>query len=95
MQLTRAKAPKRQHPDVAACVVTDNRTGEIVHHEVFASGHLSPQRVADRLLGRQRALARRFPAPAFSVDHGVFGRPAALLSVYPGLRGKVGAPLEG
>ena len=87
----RSRTPR--YPDVAACVVTDNTTGEIVAHEVFVSGHMSAQRVADRLLGRQRRLARRFPAPRYSVDHGVFGTPAALLAVYPGLEGKLGAPL--
>lgn len=88
-------APKPRYPDVAACLVVDNRSGEVVHHEVFRSGHLAAQRVADRLLGRQRALARQYPAPRYTVDHGVFGTPAALLAVYPELTQKVGAPLEG
>jgi len=92
--LDKVRGPRPRYPDVAACVVVDNETQQIVAHEVFESGHLSAQRVAARLLGRQAALSRRFPAPRFTVDHGIFGTKAALLSVYPELARGKGAPLD-
>ena len=83
-------AAQAQARDVAASVVTDCRTGQIVYHEVFESAHLAPERVADKLLGTARRLERRFPAPRYDVEHGVFGTRQALLTVYPGLGGEEG-----
>lgn len=69
--------------DVAGFVVQDKKSGQIVHHEVFESGHLSARRLADKMIGKAERLERRFPPERYEVEHGVFNNRAAFYHFFP------------
>ncbi|MEO1232842.1 MAG: hypothetical protein AAFZ18_28495 [Myxococcota bacterium] len=68
-------------------VVRAQPSGRVVHYDLEEVGHLSDQAVADRSVSHREQLERRYPAPGFEVEAGLFNSREAFFHFFPELDG--------
>ena len=75
--------PHEDHGDVAGFAVTDKQTGQTVHRESFEAGRFGDQRLADKMVGKQESLQRKYAPSRFEVEAGLFNNRKSFEHFFP------------
>ena len=77
------KRPPAEHDDVAGFVVTERKSGQMVHHESIDSGRYSSTRLADMMMAKRSRLERKYAPSRYDVEAGIFNNRKSFEHFFP------------